>query len=131
MIIRDGTAGAPAAHMAPPPWTVMMPDGAESAALIRHSLHRPDILGMAEVVLFTGHFADELLAMIDRIAAQSGPAGSRPAGQPRRNRRLSPDHAGLFETTLPPKRIAFNLNQIEGVSRRASRWSCCLSSLVR
>lgn len=87
------------------PWTVMMPDAAEIEALLTFTLRRLSALKVAEVVLFSGHFADDQLAMIDRIARDWNPAGQAPvvralsvdqapiAGLP-------PDHAGLFETTL-------------------------------
>ena len=87
------------------PWTVMMPADTEIEALILHSLRRLQALGVADVVLFSGHFADEQLAMIDRIAA-----GWNTTEAALRVRALSvnragipgfaPDHAGLFETTL-------------------------------
>lgn len=48
------------------PWTVMMPDAAEIEVLLTFSLRRLSALKVAEVVLFSGHFADEQLAMIDR-----------------------------------------------------------------
>lgn len=87
------------------PWTVMMPTASEIEAMIRRSLHRLSALGLADVVLFSGHFSDEQLAMIDRIAADWNARDRAPrvralavnrAGIPG----FAPDHAGLFETTL-------------------------------
>lgn len=87
------------------PWTVMMPTGAEIAALLRFTLQRLARLGVAEVVLFSGHFANEQLALIDTLAADWNAQGHAPrvhalsvnrAGIPG----FPPDHAGLFETTL-------------------------------
>ena len=87
------------------PWTVMMPEADEIAAILMFTLRRLETLGVRQVVLFTGHFADEQLAMIARIArqwnARSGPmvavalGVNGNAGAP-----FPPDHAGLFETTL-------------------------------
>lgn len=87
------------------PWTVMMPDTAEIAALLTFTLRRLGALGVAEVVLFSGHFADEQLAMIDRIAATWNAVGQMPRVRALSVNRapvpgLPPDHAGLFETTL-------------------------------
>lgn len=87
------------------PWTVMMPGADEIAALLAFALRRLSDLGVAEAVLFSGHFADSQLEMIDRIAGTWN-AGARPplvralavnrAAVPG----FAPDHAGLFETTL-------------------------------
>ena len=87
------------------PWTVMMPTATEIEALLTFTLRRLSSLGVTEAVLFTGHFADEQLAMIAHIAADWNATGQTP-----RVRALSvhqagissfpPDHAGLFETTL-------------------------------
>jgi creatinine amidohydrolase len=87
------------------PWTVMMPDQAEIAALVRHTLARLTDLGVARVVLFSGHFAEPQLAMIDSIAANWN-STTRPTRvlATAVNRveidGFPPDHAGLFETTL-------------------------------
>jgi creatinine amidohydrolase len=87
------------------PWTVMMPTATEIDGLLTFTLRRLSDIGVAQAVLFTGHFADEQLAMIDRIATHWNATGRSPyvralsvsqaqiAGFP-------PDHAGLFETTL-------------------------------
>ena len=87
------------------PWTVMLPTATEIEAILLFTLRRLADLGVAEAVLFTGHFADDQLAMIDRLATTWTAAGRSP-----RVRALSvnradipgfpPDHAGLFETTL-------------------------------
>lgn len=96
-----GTGGGHGAY----PWTVMMPDADEITAILMFTLRRLAALGVRQTVLFTGHFADEQLAMIASIAANwnadSGPmvaiarGVNGHAGAP-----LPPDHAGLFETTL-------------------------------
>ena len=96
-----GTGGGHGAY----PWTVMMPEAAEIEAILTFTLSRLQQLGVRQAVLFTGHFADEQLAMIARIAATwnakagrlravaLGVNGNAGAAFP-------PDHAGLFETTL-------------------------------
>lgn len=87
------------------PWTVMMPGAEEIEALLLHTLRRLAALGVGQAILFSGHFADEQLAMIDRIAADRAAGGSSlrvTALSVNRIRvpGLPPDHAGLFETTL-------------------------------
>ena len=96
-----GTGGGHGAY----PWTVMMPGAAEIEAILTLTVSRLQSLGVRQAVLFTGHFADEQLAMIARIAE-----GWNAAGGPLRAKALGvngnpgapfpPDHAGLFETTL-------------------------------
>ncbi|WP_333815603.1 creatininase family protein [Tabrizicola sp.] len=87
------------------PWTVMMPDATEIEGLLTFTLRRLGDLGVKHAVLFSGHFAETQLEMIDRIAAQWNLRHDMPkvtalsvnqAPVPG----LSPDHAGLFETTL-------------------------------
>jgi creatinine amidohydrolase len=100
-VLYYGTGGGHGAF----PWTVMMPSGAEIEALLRFTLRRLSELGVADAVLFSGHFADEQLAMLDQLAADWNSRGDAP-----RLRSLSvnragipdfpADHAGLFETTL-------------------------------
>ncbi len=87
------------------PWTVMMPEATEIAVLLTHTLHRLNALGVERCVIFSGHFADEQLSMIDRLADEWNATARIPqvtatsvnrcptAGMP-------PDHAGVFETTL-------------------------------
>ncbi len=87
------------------PWTVMMPAATEIEALLRFTLHRLAKQGLAEAVLFSGHFADAQLEMIDRIAANWNIEGRAPFVRALSVNRLSvpglpADHAGLFETSL-------------------------------
>lgn len=87
------------------PWTVMMPDDSAITALLEHTLRRLADLGVAEAVLFSGHFAEAQLAMIDRIAAAWNAGGRAPVVRALAVNRAAipgfpPDHAGLFETTL-------------------------------
>lgn len=96
-----GTGGGHGAY----PWTVMMPGAQEIAAVLGYTLQRLLGLGVRQVVLFTGHFADEQLALIADLARGWNASGramrvvalgvNGNAAAP-----LSPDHAGLFETTL-------------------------------
>jgi creatinine amidohydrolase len=96
-----GTGGGHGAY----PWTVMLPGAEEIASILRFTLTRLMQLGVRQVVLFTGHFADEQLAMIRDVAMEwTAAGGSMTAlalgvngnlGAP-----LPPDHAGQFETTL-------------------------------
>jgi creatinine amidohydrolase len=87
------------------PWTVMMETDREIAAEVRKTLARLQDFGVQLAVLFSGHFADGQLAMIDEIAETWQAAGNpmkviatavnRIEGLP-----FGPDHAGIFETTL-------------------------------
>jgi creatinine amidohydrolase len=87
------------------PWTVMMEDDAAIAAQLQRTLTRLQDFGVQRAVLFSGHFADEQLALLATIEARW-----REVGDPMKvmatsvNRAegadLGPDHAGVFETTL-------------------------------
>lgn len=87
------------------PWTVMMADDSAITALLGRALSRLQQFGVRCAVLFTGHFADEQIAMIRRIASNWNAAGppmtvlalamNGVAPSP-----IAPDHAGIFETTL-------------------------------
>lgn len=96
-----GTGGGHGAF----PWTVMMPERVEIEALLTQTLRRLSEMHVQEVVLFSGHFAEEQLQMIDAMAEGWNATGILPlvkafavnrADVPK----FSPDHAGLFETTL-------------------------------
>jgi creatinine amidohydrolase len=96
-----GTGGGHGAY----PWTVMMPGAEEIAAILRFTLMRLMQMGVRQVVLFTGHFADEQLAMIRSVASDWNATGGALTvlalgvnGNP--GTPLPPDHAGQFETTL-------------------------------
>jgi creatinine amidohydrolase len=97
-----GTGGDHGAY----PWTVMMPGADALEALLDHTLTRLADMKVETVVLFSGHFADEQLDMIDRMA-KAWAAGKHHPMKVRAeavNRfdiaDFPPDHAGLFETTL-------------------------------
>jgi creatinine amidohydrolase len=96
-----GTGGGHGAY----PWTVMMPEPDEIEAQLNFTLTRMESLGVKRAVLFSGHFADTQLAMIDRIAAEWNAKGSALKVAASAVSRIpgtgfAPDHAGLFETTL-------------------------------
>jgi creatinine amidohydrolase len=87
------------------PWTIMMEDGREIAALISRSLVRLAQFGVETAVLFSGHFADEQLAMMRDIEREWRFGGNRmrvlALGVNMSDQSpIAPDHAGLFETTL-------------------------------
>jgi creatinine amidohydrolase len=87
------------------PWTVMMPDQTEILGILQQTLTRLQDFGVRQVVLFSGHFADEQLAMIAQLAAawnaQNGPLHALALGvNGNAEAPLPPDHAGRFETTL-------------------------------
>jgi creatinine amidohydrolase len=87
------------------PWTVMMPDQAELAPLLLQTLARLQTFGVKQVILFTGHFADEQLSMIAGLASQWNAQNARLAAlalgvNGNEDALLPPDHAGRFETTL-------------------------------
>jgi creatinine amidohydrolase len=87
------------------PWTVMLQTPDELQAMLRFTLKRLNDFGVKKALLFSGHFPDEQLAMIDGLADawNSGSTGMRVAASAV-NRipglDFAPDHAGLFETTL-------------------------------
>ena len=108
---RDGGIVLPALHYGTGgghglyPWTMMMPGHEEIEAQIAVTLERLNDMGVHLAVLFSGHFADTQLEMIDRIAARWA-TGNRAlrvfATSVNRIEGLAinPDHAGVFETTL-------------------------------
>jgi creatinine amidohydrolase len=89
------------------PWTIMAASSTPVTELLEQSLRRLEEFGVRVAVLFTGHFADEQLAMVDELAARwnsehaAGPGLRTLAlSVSRTDVRLAPDHAGIFETTL-------------------------------
>jgi creatinine amidohydrolase len=87
------------------PWTVMMPGAAEIEGLLRHTLKRFETLGVRLAILFTGHFADEQIALRKAVSAASDGTGHRTKAlalsiNDVKGAALGPDHAGMFETTL-------------------------------
>jgi creatinine amidohydrolase len=99
--LHYGTGGGHGAY----PWTVMLETDREIAAALAKTFTRLQDFGCRLAVLFSGHFADTQLAMIDRLATEwnaGGHAMTVFATAVNRIEGLSiaPDHAGVFETTL-------------------------------
>jgi creatinine amidohydrolase len=96
-----GTGGDHAEY----PFTVMMPTEAELGVLLEHLLTRLEAFGVETAVLFSGHFADEQLAMIAKIASR-WIVGAHTLTVVARGinmaegTAIAPDHAGVFETTM-------------------------------
>jgi creatinine amidohydrolase len=87
------------------PWTVMMPEATHIQALIEFALQRFQELDVQRVVLFTGHFAPEQLAMIAQIADTWNSQDHALHVVARginmvEGVSIPPDHAGVFETTV-------------------------------
>ena len=86
------------------PWTIMARSAATLVELLTQTLSRLTELGVQTAVLFTGHFADEQLEMIDALAADAnaaaGPLRVLSLAVNRTDSPVAPDHAGIFETTL-------------------------------
>jgi creatinine amidohydrolase len=87
------------------PWTIIKAEPTEIEAQLIFTLERMQVFGFKLVVLFSGHFADMQLEMIDRIAANwNRRDSSLKAFATAVNRieglEFAPDHAGIFETTL-------------------------------
>jgi creatinine amidohydrolase len=88
------------------PWTIMMASSEGIRKHLEHTLRRLETFGVRLAVLFTGHFADEQMAMIDGIAAEWQSSGRHTmdvmsTGVNRsQTAPIAPDHAGVFETSL-------------------------------
>ncbi len=90
------------------PFTVMMPGAAEIEGLLRLSFRRFAASGAQLLVLLSGHFADEQIAMIQQLAAEWNAGNAGESGMQVLALAMNmgeaipmkPDHAGLFETTL-------------------------------
>jgi creatinine amidohydrolase len=108
------------------PWTIMAASPQPIRALLEQSLRRLGDFGVRTVVLFSGHFADEQLALIDEVAADWNVAHPGPQVLPlavnRAQARLAPDHAGVFETSLLaalwPERV--QLQRLPGLAEAPS-----------
>ena len=99
--LHYGTGGGHSRY----PWTVMMESERTIAPLLHKTLTRLEEFGVRLAVLFSGHFADTQLAMIDAIARDwNGTARGLKVIATAVNRieglAFAPDHAGIFETTL-------------------------------
>jgi creatinine amidohydrolase len=86
------------------PWTIMATSAAPLRDLVAQSLRRLGEFGVRNAVLFSGHFADEQLELIDDIADRWNAANDAPRALSlsvnRAETRVPPDHAGVFETSL-------------------------------
>jgi creatinine amidohydrolase len=86
------------------PWTIMANSGSQLSVLLEETLRRLASFKVKVAVLFTGHFSDEQLVLIDELADRWN--ASRPSPKAlalsvnRTDARTAPDHAGIFETTL-------------------------------
>lgn len=60
-----GTGGGQGAY----PWTIMVKGPAEIEEMLLRTATRLQTMGVARMVLLSGHFADEPLALIDTFAA--------------------------------------------------------------
>ncbi|WP_104135801.1 MULTISPECIES: creatininase family protein [unclassified Cryobacterium] len=100
--LYQGTGGGHSAY----PWTIMMPTATAIRSNVHHTLQRLSDFGVRKTVLFTGHFPDEQLDLIDGLAAEWNTQGTHTmrvlaTGVNRCTEApLAPDHAGVFETTL-------------------------------
>lgn len=86
------------------PWTIMMAEGSGIRAHLEQTLAKLQSFGVRLAVVFTGHFADEQLALIDDLAEDWNSAGNQmvvyATGVNRSDAPLGADHAGIFESTL-------------------------------
>lgn len=87
------------------PWTIIKSEPDEIEAQLNFTLQRLESFGFKLAVLFSGHFPDTQLDMIDRVAFnwnKQDTAMKVFATAVNRIEGLSfgPDHAGIFETTL-------------------------------
>ena len=87
------------------PWTIIKSEPDDIEAQLVFTLQRLESFGFKLAVLFSGHFPELQLAMIDRVAANWNKRhGMLKVFATAVNRieglELAPDHAAIFETTL-------------------------------
>jgi creatinine amidohydrolase len=86
------------------PWTIMASSEGPIRDLLQQSFSRLRDFGVQAAVLFTGHFADEQLELIDDVADRWNTTNTAmrvlSLAVNRAEAHLAPDHAGIFETTL-------------------------------
>jgi creatinine amidohydrolase len=86
------------------PWTIMASSDAPIHDLLQQSFNRLQDFGVKIAVLFTGHFSDEQLDLIDDISkdwnAARHPMRVLALSVNRAEAHVAPDHAGIFETSL-------------------------------
>ncbi|RFA11363.1 creatinase [Subtercola boreus] len=100
-VVYQGTGGGHGDY----PWTIMMPGPEAIVSHLESTLARLDSFGVRTAMVFTGHFADEQLDMVDDLTARwnAGPSPLRVVGTGVNrcpDAPLPPDHAGAFESTL-------------------------------
>ncbi len=100
-VLHYSTGGGHGAY----PWTVILQTPDELQSALAFTLQRLNDFGVKKVLLFSGHFPDEQLNLIDSLAKNWNQDASEMhviASDVSRIARLdfAPDHAGLFETTL-------------------------------
>lgn len=87
------------------PFTIMMPQAEQIEGCLDVTLQRLKSFGARVVVLLSGHFADEQVAMVKTMAARWSETPSKfqvlgLAMNMAKDQIYKPDHAGMFETTL-------------------------------
>jgi creatinine amidohydrolase len=86
------------------PWTIMATSDSPIRDLLQQSFSRLGEFGVKVAVLFTGHFSDEQLDLIDGVAdrwnASSHSLRVLPLSVDRAGTHIAADHAGIFETSL-------------------------------
>jgi creatinine amidohydrolase len=86
------------------PWTIMVSSDAPIRDLLQQSFNRLRDFGVQTAVLFTGHFSDEQLNLIDDLAdrwnATNPVMRVLSLSVNRAQAHIAPDHAGIFETSL-------------------------------
>lgn len=100
--VYQGTGGGHSDY----PWTIMMDSPDAIRTHLEQTLTKLEAFGIRVAVVFTGHFADEQLDMIDDLQERwnSRVPGSLTVFATAVNRcptsPVPPDHAGFFETSL-------------------------------
>lgn len=99
--LHYGTGGGHGGY----PWTIMLETDREIVAALNKTFTRLQDFGCRLAVVFSGHFAETQLSLIDRLSTEwntQGHAMAVLATAVNRIENLSipPDHAGVFETTL-------------------------------
>ena len=86
------------------PWTIMASSDSPIRDLLQQSFNRLRDFAVKTAVLFTGHFSDEQLELIDDIGDRWNATNSGmrvlSLSVNRAEAHVAPDHAGVFETSL-------------------------------
>jgi creatinine amidohydrolase len=97
--LHYGTGGGHGAY----PWTMIEPECTDIESQLHFTVAKLKSFGFQKVILFSGHFPQEQLDMIDQIAARWNEVGFKviaTAVNRIEGLELGPDHAGIFETSL-------------------------------